>query len=125
MKKFFKAITFRGSYEWLPTVIFFWYSFFFLALVQIYGPFAIIDNWFIVNFSRPGFSLFNFIESQLSLPGQQGFRSLSYATPLRPFLLVFSLVLVGVFLFNMAIIWFLHWTRAKRRIPGNDQTIRS
>lgn len=116
----------RGYYGWLPTVVFFWYSFFFLVLVQTYGPFAIVDNWFIVNFSRPGFALFNFIESQFDkmMGLNMALRNFFYATTLRSFLLVFSLVLIGVFLFNMAIIWFFHQTRAKRIIPGNDPSIR-
>lgn len=118
MEKFFKSsfktLFFRGNYGWLPTVILFWYSFFFLILVQIYGPFAIVDDWFIVNFSRPGFALFNFVESQLLLPGQQGLRNLSYATPLRPLFLIFSLTLFGVFLLNFATIRLVRWTRSRR-----------
>lgn len=116
MRQLLKTLFFRGNYLWLPTVIFFWYSFFFLALVRMYGPFAIVDNWFIVQFSRPGFALFNFIESQLLLPGQQGLINPSYATPLRPFLLIFSLALVGIFLLNLFAIWLLRG-RVKKSDP--------
>ena len=104
--KLLKAVTFQEHYEWLPSIIFFWYSFFFLILLQIYGPFAIVDNWLIVNFSRPGFALFSFIENAINniIGSNMSLRGIFYAESTISFGIVFSLALISVILANLIII---------------------
>lgn len=111
LKSIVKTLFFCGNYQFLPTVIFFWYSFFFLVMVRVWGPFGIIDNWFFVNFSTPGFALFNFIESQFDkiIGLNMAPRSFFYASTLRSFGIIFSLAVLCIFLFNIATIWLFRW----------------
>lgn len=129
MKKFFRAITFRGHYAWLPTVVAFWYFSFIVTVSQIAGIhlywnllwlFFAFPAWVVftllIDFGRLRYVIGHliFIERRVE--------SGPFPTIITPTLgasiIIFSLGLLGVFLINLTVILLLRWIRTRNVTRG-------